>query len=95
MESILVKNLAIAHPWAAATPSMDMLAREGQTGLMYTVGKDIAPESDIAVISILGYDAMKYYTGRGPLEALAAGIKINDGDLAFRANLQQGGQEEI
>ena len=71
---------------AAATPSMDMLAREGQTGLMYTVGKDIAPESDIAVISILGYDAMKYYTGRGPLEALAAGIKINDGDLAFRAN---------
>ncbi|MCF6154549.1 MAG: 2,3-bisphosphoglycerate-independent phosphoglycerate mutase [Candidatus Brocadia sp.] len=71
---------------AASTPSMDMLAREGQAGLMYTVGKDIAPESDIAVISILGYDAMKYYTGRGPLEALAAGIKINDGDLAFRAN---------
>lgn len=71
---------------AASTPTMDMLAKEGQTGLMYTVGKDIAPESDIAVISILGYDAMKYYTGRGPLEALAAGIKINDGDLAFRAN---------
>lgn len=71
---------------AASTPAMDMLAREGQAGLMYTVGKDIAPESDIAVISILGYDAMKYYTGRGPLEALAAGIKINDGDLAFRAN---------
>lgn len=71
---------------AASTPTMDMLAREGQTGLMYTVGKDIAPESDIAVISILGYDAMKYYTGRGPLEALAAGIKIKDGDLAFRAN---------
>ena len=71
---------------AASTPTMDMLAREGQTGLMYTVGKDIAPESDIAVISILGYDAIKYYTGRGPLEALAAGIKINSGDLAFRAN---------
>lgn len=72
---------------AAATPTMDMLAREGQTGLMYTVGKGIAPESDIAVISILGYDAMKYYTGRGPLEALAVGLKIKDGDLAFRANL--------
>lgn len=72
---------------AASTPTMDKLAREGQTGLMYTVGKTIAPESDIAVISILGYDAMKYYTGRGPLEALAAGIKIKDGDLAFRANL--------
>ncbi len=71
---------------AASTPTMDMLAREGQTGSMYTVGKDIAPESDIAVISILGYDAMKSYTGRGPLEALAAGIQINKGDLAFRAN---------
>ncbi|HHT9142246.1 MAG TPA: alkaline phosphatase family protein [Candidatus Wujingus californicus] len=72
---------------AAFTPTMDMLAREGQTGLMYTVGKGIAPESDIAVISILGYDAMKTYSGRGPLEALAAGIKIKNGDLAFRANL--------
>lgn len=71
---------------AASTPTMDMLAREGQTGLMYTVGKNIAPESDIAVISILGYDAMKSYTGRGPLEALAAGIQISKGDLAFRAN---------
>ena len=72
---------------AAHTPLMDMLARQGQTGLMYTVGKGIAPESDIAVISILGYDALKYYTGRGPLEALATGIKIKDGDLAFRANI--------
>lgn len=71
---------------AASTPTMDMLAREGQTGVMYTVGKGIAPESDIAVISILGYDAVKYYTGRGPLEALAAGIKISNGDLALRAN---------
>ena len=72
---------------AAETPLMDILARHGQTGLMYTVGKGIAPESDIAVISILGYDALKYYTGRGPLEALATGIKIKDGDLAFRANI--------
>lgn len=71
---------------AASTPTMDKLAKEGQSGLMYTVGKGIAPESDIAVISILGYDAMKYYAGRGPLEALAVGIKIKDGDLAFRAN---------
>ncbi len=69
-----------------------MLAGEGQTGLMYTAGKGIAPESDIAVISILGYDAMKYYTGRGPLEALAAGIKINQGDLAFCANFATRGR---
>ncbi|MCF6157028.1 MAG: 2,3-bisphosphoglycerate-independent phosphoglycerate mutase [wastewater metagenome] len=77
---------------AASTPTMDRLAAEGQTGLMYTVGKGIAPESDIAVISILGYDAVKYYTGRGPLEALATRIRIKEGDLAFRANFATRGK---
>lgn len=71
---------------AAQTPYLDNLARAGQTGLMYTVGKDIAPESDIAVISILGYDAEKYYTGRGPLESYAEGLEVKDGDLAYRVN---------
>jgi len=71
---------------AAATPNMDRLAQRGRTGLVYPVGKGIAPESDIAVISLLGYDAHKYYTGRGPLEAFAEGLTINDGDLALRVN---------
>jgi len=71
---------------AASTPNLDNLARLGKTGLMYTVGKGIAPESDVAVISLLGYDAHKYYTGRGPLECYAAGIKIKDGELALRVN---------
>ena len=71
---------------AAATPYLDKLAKDGQTGLMYTVAKDIAPESDIAVISILGYDAHKYYTGRGPLESYAEGLEVKDGDLAYRVN---------
>jgi 2,3-bisphosphoglycerate-independent phosphoglycerate mutase len=71
---------------AAETTNMDKLSKEGQNGLMYTVGKGIAPESDIAVISILGYDAKKYYTGRGPLESYAAGLNVNDGDLAYRVN---------
>jgi 2,3-bisphosphoglycerate-independent phosphoglycerate mutase len=71
---------------ASLTPNMDKLAERGKCGLMYTVGKGIAPESDIAVISILGYDAKKYYTGRGPLESLASGLTINDGDLAYRVN---------
>ena len=53
----------------ANTPNMDMLAKTSRMGFVYTVGKGIAPESDIAVISILGYDAHKYYTGRGPLES--------------------------
>jgi 2,3-bisphosphoglycerate-independent phosphoglycerate mutase len=71
---------------AAVTPNMDRLAQKGQTGIVYPVGKGIAPESDIAVISLLGYDAHKYYTGRGPLESFAEGLAVNDGDVAFRVN---------
>ena len=71
---------------AAVTPNMDRLAQGGRTGSVYPVGKGIAPESDIAVISLLGYDAHKYYTGRGPLESFAEGLTVNDGDVAFRVN---------
>ena len=71
----------------AVTPGLDYLARKGVGGLMYTIGRGIAPESDAAVLSLLGYDPHKYYTGRGPLEALGSGIKIKEGfEVAFRAN---------
>ncbi len=71
---------------AAVTPNLDRLAQKGKTGIVYPVAKGIAPESDIAVISLLGYDAHKYYTGRGPLESFAEGIALHDGDVAFRVN---------
>jgi len=71
---------------AAVTPNLDRLAQKGKTGIVYPVEKGIAPESDIAVISLLGYDAHKYYTGRGPLESFAEGIALHDGDVAFRVN---------
>jgi len=71
---------------AALTPNMDRLAQRGKTGLVYPVGKGIAPESDIAVISLLGYDAQQYYTGRGPLESFAEGLSVHDGDVALRVN---------
>ena len=71
---------------AADTPNMDFLAKNGKTGLMYTVRKGVAPESDVAVISILGYDPFKYSTGRGVLEAIGANIALKDGDLALRCN---------
>ena len=71
---------------AANTPNMNFLAKNGQTGLMYTVGKGVAPESDAAVISLLGYDPFKYSTGRGIIEAVGAGIKVENGDLALRCN---------
>ena len=82
-----IKDLGNKTPLeAAVTPNMDRLAQKGKTGIVYPVGKGIAPESDIAVISLLGYDAHKYYTGRGPLESFAEGLKVNDGDVAFRVN---------
>lgn len=71
---------------AAVTPCLDRLAREGSSGLVYPVEKGVAPESDLAVISLLGYDAKRYYTGRGPLESYAAGLEVNPGDLALRVN---------
>ena len=82
-----IKELGNKTPLeAAVTPNMDRLAQRGQTGLVYPVGRGIAPESDIAVISLLGYDAHKYYTGRGPLESFAEGLSVNDGDIALRVN---------
>ncbi len=77
---------------AAKTPNIDFLAKEGQTGLMYTVGKGVAPESDAAVISLLGYDPFKYSTGRGIIEAVGAGIDVRNGDLALRCNFATLGQ---
>lgn len=71
---------------AANTPNLDFLAKNGKTGLMYTVKKGVAPESDVAVISLLGYDPFKYSTGRGMIEAVGAGLDVSDGNLALRCN---------
>ncbi|MEM2110485.1 MAG: alkaline phosphatase family protein [Candidatus Bathyarchaeia archaeon] len=76
----------------AETPHMDYLASKGKLGLMYTVDKGIAPESDVAVISILGYDPYKYHVGRGPLEVYGAGLEMRNGDLALRCNFATLGQ---
>ncbi len=77
---------------AAETPNMDFLAKNGKTGLMYTVRKGVAPESDVAVISILGYDPFKYSPGRGIIEAVGANISLKEGDLALRCNFATLGQ---
>jgi 2,3-bisphosphoglycerate-independent phosphoglycerate mutase len=71
---------------AARTPVLDQLAARGRQGLVHTVGPDIAPESDIAVFAILGYDPAEQHPGRGVLEALGAGMEFRDGDLAHRVN---------
>jgi 2,3-bisphosphoglycerate-independent phosphoglycerate mutase len=77
---------------AAKTPNLDFLAKNGKTGLMYTVRKGVAPESDVAVISLLGYDPFEYSTGRGIIEAVGAGIDVRNGDLALRCNFATLGQ---
>jgi 2,3-bisphosphoglycerate-independent phosphoglycerate mutase len=71
---------------AARTPNLDRLAREGRQGLVHTVGEGVAPESDIAVFAILGYDPREEHPGRGVLEALGAGMEFRDGELAYRVN---------
>jgi len=71
---------------AAATPILDALAARGRQGLVHTVGKGIAPESDIAVFAILGYDPREEHPGRGVLEAVGSGMSFQDGDLAHRVN---------
>ncbi len=78
---------------AAQTPNLDMLAQRGQTGLMYSVRRGVAPESDVAVISLLGYDPFKYSTGRGIIEAVGSNIALKDGDLALRCNFATLGQD--
>ena len=78
----------------ADTPNMDRLAWNGKTGLMYAVGKGIAPESDAGVISILGYDPFKYSTGRGVLEAVGASLSMKSGDLALRCNFATVGRRD-
>lgn len=75
---------------AAATPFLDDLAARGRVGLVHTVGPDIAPESDIAVFAILGYDPADQHPGRGVLEALGSGMEFEDGQLAHRVNFATG-----
>lgn len=93
MGDLPIKALGNKTPLEAAeTPNMDVLAKNGKTGLMYSVKKGVAPESDAAVISLLGYDPFKYSTGRGVIEAVGAGLKMEDGDLALRCNFATLGQ---
>lgn len=95
MGDLPIKELGNETPLGTAdTPNLDELARNGKTGLMYTVDKGIAPESDVGVISILGYDPFKYATGRGILEAVGAGINIKNGDLALRCNFATLGEDD-
>ena len=72
---------------AAEKPNMDRLARLGRSGLALTVPDGFPPGSDVANLSVAGYDPRLFYTGRAPLEAASMGVHLGPGDIAFRCNL--------
>ena len=72
---------------AARTPGMDRLAGKSEIGMVRTVPEGMAPGSDTANLSVIGYDPRKYYSGRSPLEALSIGADMADDDVSFRCNL--------
>lgn len=72
---------------AAETPNMDRISIEGRQGLVHTVPDGFEPGSDVAQMSLLGYDPARYYTGRAPIEAAARNIRLGMDDWVFRCNL--------
>ena len=72
---------------AAYTPFMNELARKGRTGRLMTVAPGFHPGSEVANMSVLGYDLDKVYEGRGPLEAASIGVELQPGELALRCNI--------
>lgn len=72
---------------AAKTPRMDKLAASAEIGLAAMVPEGMAPGSDTANLSVMGYDPKEYYTGRSPLEALSIGVDMAADDVSFRCNL--------
>src|ERR1700680_427976 len=72
---------------AAHTPNMDRVARAGLVGLSNNVPPSLTPASDVATLSLFGYDPLKVYTGRAPLETAAMGIHLGPNDWAIRCNL--------
>ncbi len=71
----------------AKIPNMDRIASEGTLGMIDTIPEGFPPGSDVANLSVLGYDPEKCYTGRAPLEAASMGVKLDHDDVAFRCNL--------
>lgn len=72
---------------AARKPNMDYLAQNGEMGLVKTIPDSLQPGSDVANLSVFGYDPTRYYTGRSPLEAVSMGIDLGENDVAVRCNL--------
>lgn len=82
-------------PMAKANkPCMDYLASKGEVGMVKTVAEGLKPGSDVANLSVLGYEPAVYYSGRSPLEAASIGIDLKDTDVTLRCNLVTLSDEE-
>lgn len=96
MADIPIPQLNGATPLGAAkTPNMDFIAKRGKVGMVKTIPKGLAPASDVANLSLFGYDPLKYYTGRAALEAAYMGIKLRKSETAFRCNLITAGEDKL
>jgi len=88
MADLPVPELGNLTPMEVADKkTMDMLARQAFTGIVQTVPPGISPGSDTANMAVMGYEPVKYYTGRSPIEAISMGIDMKESDVAFRVNL--------
>ncbi len=79
----------------ANKPHIDRLAQSSEIGMVQTVPQGLPPGSDVANLSVLGYDPLKYYTGRSPLEAVSIGVDLKPEDVAFRCNLVTLSEEPV
>ena len=79
----------------AKTPVMDALAKVSEIGTVATIPEGMAPGSDTANLSVMGYDPKKYYTGRSPLEALSIGVDMKDTDVVYRCNIVTLSEEDV
>jgi len=71
----------------AKKPCIDYMAKHGETGHVKNVPQTLSPGSDVANLAAMGYDPLKYYSGRSPLEAVSVGVDMKDTDIIFRCNL--------
>ena len=95
MADYAVAELGNLTPMQKANkPNMDMLAKRSEVGLVKSVADGLKPGSDVANLSVLGYDPMVYYSGRSPLEAGSIGIDMKQTDVSFRCNLVTLSDEE-
>ena len=79
---------------AANTPAMDDLASKGEMGLVQKVPAGMSPGSEVANLSVMGYDPLTDFTGRSPLEALSVGVEMDPDDIIFRCNVATVTEEE-